>query len=135
MQNRSGKQRQIEKIIDKHANSDKVLAVLVSSEEGLPVASRVENKASEYLLSAMTTTLHATATATGQRLGMGGPENIRIELKEGTLLIREIREHACLLLVLSKDSNLAFFDIQINKMLREIDQVLFPEIASKLPRR
>jgi predicted regulator of Ras-like GTPase activity (Roadblock/LC7/MglB family) len=125
---RSGKTRQIEKILEERATSDKVLAVLVSNEEGLPIASRVENKASEYLLSAMAATLLTTSAATGLRLGMGAPETIRIELNAGVLLIREVREHAALLIVLSKDANLPYFDVQLTKMIREIDRVLFPDL-------
>jgi len=102
--------------------------VLVSNEEGLPIASRVENKASEYLLSAMAATLLTTASATGLRLGMGAPETIRIELNSGVLLIREIRVRACLLIVLARDANLPFFDVQLTKMIREIDRVLFPDL-------
>jgi len=126
-QSRSGKQRAIEAILEKSASSNKVIAALVSNEEGLPVASHVQNKTSEYLLSAMAATILATATAAAVRLEMGAPDIIRVELKTGTLLIREIREHACLLLVVSSDANLAYFDITIKKMIGEIDRVLFPD--------
>ncbi len=127
-QSRSGKQRAIEQILEKYASSNKVLAALVSNEEGLPVASRVESKTSEYLLSAMAATLLTTATAAAFRLEMGPPDIIRVELKAGTLLVREIREHACLLLVLKSDANLPYFDITIKKMIGEIDRVLFPDL-------
>ena len=127
-QSRSGKQRAIEQILEKYASSNKVLAALVSNEEGLPVASRVENKTSEYLLSAMAATLLTTATAAAFRLEMGPPDIIRVELKAGTPLVREIREHACLLLVVKNDANLPYFDITIKKMIGEIDRVLFPDL-------
>ncbi|OLS12967.1 MAG: hypothetical protein RBG13Loki_3402 [Promethearchaeota archaeon CR_4] len=129
-QSRSGKTRAIEQILEKHTSSNKVIAALVSNEEGLPIASRVENKTSEYLLSAMSATILSTAAAAALRLEMGSPEIIRIELKTGTLLIREIREHACLLLVVKSDANLAYFDIEIKKMIGEIDRVLFPDLFS-----
>ncbi len=128
LSSRSGKQRAIEEILEKHASSNKVIAALVSNEEGLPVASRVESKTSEYLLSAMAATLLTTANAAAFRLDMGPTDIIRVELKAGTLLIREIREHACLLLVVKSDANLAFFDITIKKMIGEIDRILFPDM-------
>jgi predicted regulator of Ras-like GTPase activity (Roadblock/LC7/MglB family) len=127
-QSRSGKQHAIEQILEKQASSNKVIAALVSNEEGLPIASRVESKTSEYLLSAMAATLLTTATAAAFRLEMGTPDIIRVELKTGTLLVREIREHACLLLVVKKDANLPYFDIVIKKMIGEIDRVLFPDL-------
>ena len=127
-QSRSGKQRKIEQILEKYASSNKVIAALVSNEEGLPIASQVENKTSEYLLSAMAATLLTTANAAAFRLEMGPTDLIRVELKTGTLLIREIRERACLMLVVKNDANLPYFDITIRKMINEIDRVLFPDL-------
>ncbi|HMF34664.1 MAG TPA: roadblock/LC7 domain-containing protein [Candidatus Lokiarchaeia archaeon] len=126
---KKGKRADIEALFAELLISDKVITVIVTSAEGLPVASGKPTELfPEAMLSALTATLMATTEQMGQQMGLGNSRSLKVELDLGILLMREIRERVSLGLILEQDSNLAYYEVTMEKLVREIDAILFPDL-------
>ena len=124
-----GKRGEIEALFEDLLASDKVITVIVTSQDGLPVASGKPSEAfPEPMLSALTATLMATSEQMGQEMGLGSSRGVKVELDAGTLLLREVRDRLAMGLILDKDSNLAYYEVTMQALVREIDRILFPEL-------
>jgi predicted regulator of Ras-like GTPase activity (Roadblock/LC7/MglB family) len=64
----------------------------------------------------------------GMQMSLGNSRSLKVELDGGILLMREIRERVALGVILEKDSNLAYFEVTMERLVREIDAILFPDL-------
>ena len=80
-----------------HSQVKGVKAVVISTEDGFEVVSRVESNALVHRLSAMASSLSSLGALAGEESNLGACENVIIEAKFGMLLIFQIqREHISL---------------------------------------
>ncbi|MFZ6722798.1 hypothetical protein [Undibacterium sp. Ji49W] len=82
-----------------HSQVKGVKAVVISTEDGFEVASRVESTALVTRLSAMSSSLASLGALAGEESNLGSCENLIIEAKFGMLLIFQIqREQGSLIM-------------------------------------
>ena len=77
-----------------------VKAVVISTEDGLEIAARVENTAQIARLSAIASSLAALGAVAGVESGLGQCENVAIETDSGHILMLQAR-HAEIDLIVS----------------------------------
>jgi len=129
---KKGKRADIEEKFQNVLESDKVITIILTSQDGLPIASGKPQEAfPEPMLSALTATLMSTSDQMGSQMSLGNSRNLMVDLDGGVLLLREIRERVTLGVILEKDANLPYYDVVLQKLVREIDKILFPDLHKK----
>ncbi len=129
---KKGKRAEIEERFQEVLVSDKVITIILTSQDGLPIASgKPQDAFPEPMLSALTATLMATSEQMGNQMSLGSSRSLTVELDGGILLLREVRERVTLGVILEKDSNLAYYEVVLQKLVKEIDKILFPELQKK----
>lgn len=100
-----------------------IKAVVISSEDGVEIASRVENTAQVSRLSAMASSLAALGALAGEESQLGHCDNILIGAEQGHLIMMQAR-HPQMLLIISiiagKDAIIGqalYFARQASRML------------------
>ncbi len=129
---KKGKRAEIEEKFQDVLLSDKVITIILTSQDGLPIASGKPQEAfPEPMLSALTATLMATSDQMGNQMNLGSSRSQTVELDGGILLLREVRERVTLGVILERDSNLAYYEVILQKLVKEIDKILFPDLQKK----
>ncbi len=129
---KKGKRAEIEEQFQEVLVSDKVITIILTSQDGLPIASgKPQDAFPEAMLSALTATLMATSEQMGNQMSLGSSRSLTVELDGGILLLREVRERVILGVILERDSNLAYYEVVLQKLVKEIDKILFPELQKK----
>lgn len=102
-----------------------VKAVVISTEDGFELASRVENTAQVARLAAIASSLAALGAVAGEESHLGDCDNVTIEAKHGHILMLQAR-HAEMTLIVSivtgKDAiigRVLYFAKQATQMLQQ----------------
>jgi predicted regulator of Ras-like GTPase activity (Roadblock/LC7/MglB family) len=129
--NLHSKGEQLSSAIDSIFDPRVTRAIVVSNEDGLPIAGRLdpEDKDREYLLSAISSTLLCTGFSVGDRLEMGSPSDVKINLNEGVLLVKKLGQEEQLIscgILLKNNANVPYYEIKFETFKRSVEQILFP---------
>jgi predicted regulator of Ras-like GTPase activity (Roadblock/LC7/MglB family) len=129
---KKGKRAEIEETFQDVLLSDKIITIILTSQDGLPIASgRPQEAFPEPMISALTATLMATSEQMGNKMNLGSSRSQTVELDGGILLLREVRDRVTLGIILEKDANLAYYEVEMQRLVRQIDKILFPDIYKK----
>jgi predicted regulator of Ras-like GTPase activity (Roadblock/LC7/MglB family) len=123
------KQQAIENSLNELFIDDIFQAVIIANEEGLPIASRINpfSKEVEFFLSAVVSTMACTGLNIAETLAMGGPDGIKIDLKKGTMYVKNIAEDAyCGILIKKPEKNTSQVESQIAQFVKDVNLILFP---------
>jgi len=128
----SDKAYKIEKLMESIFDSPNIRAIVVSDENGLPVASKIfkdESEDIELILSAVMSTLINTGAKISEQLKLGVPSNLMMNLNDGMIMIQLIHDRASCGLILpsKKYVNIPYFEIKLAEFARKIKPILFPE--------
>ncbi|MBD3351938.1 MAG: hypothetical protein GF364_10680 [Candidatus Lokiarchaeota archaeon] len=126
------KTEQIDNVIDDIFDKPNLRAIVVSDENGLPVASRIYEEMEqdiELIISAVISTLINTGSKISTRLMMGEPTNIQMRLLNGMIIIETIQGTSCcgFLLPEEKEVNIPYYEIKIAEFVRKVKPILFPK--------
>ena len=122
----------IQQLMEYYFGNKNCIAVVLANEDGLPIASRIpedktRTKELEYLLSAMSSTFIFTGLNAGTRLSLGDPLMLTLELKEGIMLVRSMRDSVCCGVILAQNGNIAYYNIKIKEFTEKVSKILFPD--------
>jgi len=128
----SDKTYKIEKLIDSIFDAPNIRAIVVSDENGLPVASKIFTQEAddiELIISAVISTLINTGAKISEQLKLGLPSNLMMYLEDGMLMIQLIHDRACCGLILpsKKYVNIPYFEIKLTEFAKKIKPILFPD--------
>lgn len=119
----------IEHLINTLFVDDTYQAIIITNEEGLPVASKINpfSKEVEYFLSAVVSTLACTGLNIASTMQLGGPDGIQVYLKSGILIIKNVNNQVYFgILTKTVDkSQEASLHERINAFIDQTRKVLF----------
>ncbi|MFQ6124739.1 MAG: roadblock/LC7 domain-containing protein [Candidatus Heimdallarchaeota archaeon] len=102
-----------------------VLAVLLVSSEGLPIAStRLGMSQDETILSAMTAALISVGEQVGLELDKGNPRVLIVKCPKGLIVLQRINKDVLITVVTQKEIRLGLLLLSLRKAKDKLDQVL-----------
>ena len=110
---------------------DDLQILLLANCDGIPVISEMRHTSPELarFLSAMIATMSCIGINIAKQVAMGDPQDIRIELELGTMIIKTLQNHFTLGVLMKKGQSNIISNDRWTRFLQRIEHILFEEDA------
>ncbi len=114
----------LEKVMNKMKSVGGVGATAVASRNGLLICSNVRRKQNAETFAAMLATLLGAGETATSEFGMGIPDRIIVESKQGAIITTGAGSKALLMVMINSNAGLGLVLAEVEKASKEIEQIL-----------
>ncbi len=98
--------------------------IVLSTFDGLPVASDIKSIEKQNKVAAMVSALVTLSKKVTKELEVGGMEAISVEAEEGKIFCYAIEDSAILAVITDKDINLGILRLVVPKMIEKLREII-----------
>ncbi len=116
---------EIRKVFDELSRDLKgIEGILITTVDGLPVASDIKSKEEENRIAAMVSSLTILSRKAAPQLEVGKAQDLLIEAEEGKIFCYMVGDDVILALITGKDVNLGMVRMKLSRIMKKLQDLI-----------